>query len=132
MKKLLVRWLILAASVLLTSFIAKAVHLGFEAHVDGVGSFLQLMVGVAVLAFANATLGRFLKVLTLPLTCMTFGLFSLVINAVVLILVAKLELGFRFRESGILSSLWAAIVASVLISVISTALNHLVTDGDDD
>lgn len=132
MKRLLIRWVVLAISVVLASMVTQALNLGFEARVDSIGSFFQLLVGVAVLSFANATLGKFLKLLTLPLNCMTFGLVSLVINAVVLILVAKLELGFGFRESGWLSGLFAAIVASVLISVISAFLNGFLSDKRDD
>jgi putative membrane protein len=132
MKRLLIRWVTLAVSVILASMVTKALNLGFEAKIDSVEAFLQLLVGVAVLSFANATLGKFLKLLTLPLNCMTFGLFSLVINAVVLIIVAKLKLGFSFHESGVLAGLFAAIVASVLISAISAFLNRFVADKKDD
>lgn len=132
MKKLLIRWVILAVSVILASLITQALNLGFETHVDGVGSFLQLLVGVAILAFANATLGKLLKLLTLPLNCLSFGLFSVVINAVVLIIVANLKMGFAFTEKGTLAGLFAAIVASVLISFISAFLNRFVPDKKDD
>jgi len=132
MKKLLIRWVILAVSVILASLITQALKLGFETHIDGVGSFFQLLVGVAILAFANATLGKLLKLLTLPLNCLSFGLFSVVINAVVLIVVANLKMGFTFTEKGTLAGLFAAIVASVLISCISAFLNRFVSDKKDD
>lgn len=132
MKKLLIRWVILAVSVILASLVTQALNLGFQTSVDGVGSFLQLLVGVAILAFANATLGKLLKLLTLPLNCLSFGLFSVVINAVVLIIVANLKMGFAFTEKGTLAGLFAAIVASVLISCISAFLNRFVSDKKDD
>jgi len=132
MKRLLIRWVFLAVSVIFASMVTRALHLGFEARVDGLGSFLQLLVGVAVLSFANATLGKFLKLLTLPLNCMTFGLFSLVINAVVLLAVANLELGFAFTEQGVLGGFFAAIVASLLISAISAFLDRFVPDKQHD
>lgn len=132
MKKLLIRWVFLAVSVILASLITQALNLGFKTHVDSVGSFLQLLIGVAVLAFANATLGKLLKLLTLPLNCMTFGLFSLVVNAVVLIIVAKLDMGFSFTEKGTLGGLFAGLIASILISAISAILNRFVSDKKDD
>ncbi len=132
MKKLLIRWVILAVSVILASLVTQALNLGFQTSVDGVGSFLQLLVGVAILAFANATLGKLLKLLTLPLNCLSFGLFSVVINAVVLIIVANLKMGFAFTEKGTLAGLFAAVVASVLISCISAFLNRFVSDKKDD
>ena len=47
------------------------------------------MLGVAILALLNATLGKILKLLTLPLNCLTLGLFSLVINAIIFMIVAS-------------------------------------------
>lgn len=132
MKKLFIRWVFLAVSVILASLVTQALNLGFQTNIDGVGSFFQLLVGVAVLAFANATLGKLLKLLTLPLNCLSFGLFSLVINAVVLMVVANLKMGFSFTEKGALGGLFAAIVASVLITAISGLLNRFVSDKKDD
>lgn len=109
----------MAISVLLAAKLTETLHLGFRANADDVGSFLQLMIGVAILGFLNATLGSLLKLLTLPLSCLTLGLFSLVINAVVLQMAGQLKFGFHA------DNFWAAFVGSVLISAINGVLGAM-------
>ncbi|MFY9235184.1 MAG: phage holin family protein [Fimbriimonadaceae bacterium] len=123
--RLLLRWILLAVSVIAASYLTKALGLGFEATADGLGSFLRLMLGVAILALLNATLGNILKLLTLPLTCLTLGLFSLVINAVILIWAASLNLGFTITETDGWQRFWTAFVAAVLISAVNGLLGAL-------
>jgi putative membrane protein len=131
MHRLILRWVLLAASVLAASLVSQALGLGFRVDVGTVSNVLLLMVGVAVLAFLNATLGRILKLMTLPLSCMTLGLFSLVINAIVLWIAATLNLGFSITGTGIQGFL-AAFVASLLISFINGVLGVFLPDDRDD
>lgn len=79
-------------------------------------AFLQLMVGAVVLAFVNSTLGGLLKLATVPLRCMTLGLFTLVINGAMLMLVGQFGLGFQ------VDSFLSAVVASILISIANALL----------
>jgi putative membrane protein len=99
--------------------------------VSNAGSIFTLLVGVVVLSLLNATLGRILKLLTLPLSCLTLGLFSLVVNAIVLWVAASLELGFKITESGFKGFL-AAFVASLLISFINGVLGVFLPDDKND
>jgi len=131
MSKLLLRWILLAFSVYAASLLAQALGLGFKADVSNAGSIVQLMIGVAVLSFLNATLGRILRFLTLPLSCITLGLFSLVVNAIVLMIAASLKLGFTITGDGP-SAFIAAFVASVLISFINGVLGVFLPDDRDD
>jgi putative membrane protein len=78
-----------------------------------------LLVSALLLGLANAVVKPLLIVLTLPLTLLTFGLFILVINALVLLLVSKLVRGFR------LSGFWTAFFASLFISILSIAIGAL-------
>lgn len=94
-------------------------------------SGIKLLIGVAVLSFLNATLGGLLRLLTLPLRCLTLGLFSLVINAVVLWVAASFQLGFRITDTGSRAFI-AAFVASLLISFINGVLGMLLPDDDGD
>lgn len=130
MTRLLLRWILLAASVLIASLVSHALHLGFVADTSAVG-FAKILVGVVVLGFLNATLGRILKILTLPLSCLTLGLFSLVVNAAVLMVAASLNLGFHIEGTGFEAFL-AALVASVLISLINGVLGVFLPDNKDD
>lgn len=128
MKSLIYRWVLLTASVALAAWIAHRLSLAFILHADNAREVGELFVGSAVLAFANATLGRLLKLATLPLRCLTFGLFSLVINGFVLLLVAKLDFGFTIESASPWAEWIAAIVGSVLITIIHFVLRSIVPD----
>ncbi|MGV3616602.1 MAG: phage holin family protein [Fimbriimonas sp.] len=131
MTRLLLRWVLLAVSVFAASLVAQAIGFGFKVETGTGEAIVTLLIGVAVLAFLNATLGKILKLLTLPLSCITLGLFSLVVNAFVLWLAASLELGFRITESGFRGFV-AAFVASLLISFINGVLGVFLPDDKDD
>lgn len=133
MRKLLLRWIVLAVSVAAASYVSHVLQLGFEvtflAH-PSAQSFVLLLLGVAVLSFLNATVGRILKLLTLPLSCITLGLFSLVVNAIVLEVAASLNLGFSINNKGGFSAFIAAFVASLLISFINGVLGVFLSDDE--
>ena len=131
MGKLLLRWLVLAISVFAASLVTHALKLGFEVNVHTLDGALKLLIGVAILSFLNATLGRILKIITIPLSCITLGLFSLVVNACILWLAASLELGFKITGTG-LHAFEAAFVASLLISFINGVLGIFLPDDKDD
>lgn len=131
MVRLILRWILLALSVVVASFITRLLTLKFNVELHSTYDFIKLLIGVAVLAFLNATLGRILKFLTLPLNCLTLGLFSLVINTVILIIVANMNLGFTIGESGA-EKFITAFVASLLISAVNSLLGAFVPDKDED
>ncbi|HSG22995.1 MAG TPA: phage holin family protein [Azonexus sp.] len=83
-----------------------------------------LIISALLLGFANAVLRPLLVILTLPLTLLTLGFFLLVINALMLLLVAKLVSGFR------ISGFWTAFFASLFISILSMALGSLVPNAE--
>jgi putative membrane protein len=128
MKSRLIRTIVMALSILGASFLCKAIGLGFEARVESVKDFLILLLGAIILGFLNGTIGRLLKFLTIPLNCLTFGLFALVINAGVLLAAAKLKFGFWIDEAQPMRGFFAAFVASALISIMSGLLGTLVSD----
>jgi len=129
--KLLLRWILLAFSVFAASLVSQAIGLGFKVKYHEVSDLLPLLIGVAVLSFFNATLGRFIKFMTLPLSCLTLGLFSIVVNAAVLMLAASLKIGFEITDQGCKAFL-AALVASVIIAFINGVLGVFLPDDKDD
>ncbi len=131
MKRLLLRWILLALSVVIASAITKALGLGFDVDVSTTASVLQLLVGVAILSLLNATLGRIVKFITLPLSCLTLGLFALVVNACVLMLAASLHMGFYIADKGG-KAFFAAFVASLIIAFTSGVLGVFLPDDKDD
>lgn len=131
MGRLFLRWVLLAFSVFAASMVSQAVGLGFKVKYQDVNDLIPLMIGVAILAFLNATLGKILKVLTLPLSCLTLGLFSIVVNAVVLMVAASLKVGFEIEDSGFKGFL-AALIASVIIAFVNGVLGVFLPDDDKD
>jgi putative membrane protein len=79
-----------------------------------------LFVSALLLGLANAVVKPLLIVLTLPLTLLSFGLFVLVINALMILLVAKLVSGFR------VASFWTAFFASIFISILGIAIGSFI------
>ena len=100
---LLVRWIISAVLLLVVSHLVP----GFE--VDGLRSAL---IASLVIGLVNATLGLFLKIVTFPLSLITFGLFLLVINALMLMFVSGLVRGFVVH--GFAPAFWGALLLALL------------------
>jgi putative membrane protein len=121
MGNLLLRWILLSLSVVMASYLTQLLGLQFEVDVSSAGQVLKLFVGVAFWAFLNATLGNILRLMTVPLNCLTFGLVSLVINACMLWIVASQNFGFTIKGEWA-SQFMAALIACVLISAISSLL----------
>src|SRR5277367_4466124 len=85
MLRLLLHWIVNAAALLIVAHLVP----GF--HVATIGAAL---IAVIVIGLLNATLGLFLKIITLPLGILTLGIFFLVVNAVVLWFSSKFVPGF--------------------------------------
>jgi putative membrane protein len=83
--RLLLQWILNAVALLLVSHFVE----GFT-----VNNFVSALIAVVVIGLLNATLGLLLKFVTLPLGILTFGLFFLVINAVILWFSSKFVPGF--------------------------------------
>ncbi len=101
--RMLVHWIITALAVWITSRVVA----GFL--VSGAGAAL---IAAIVIGFINATLGLVLKVLTLPLTILTLGVFWFVINAFMLKLASAFVPGFRIQ--GFMAAFWGGIVLSLV------------------
>lgn len=78
-----------------------------------------LLISALLLGFVNAVLRPILLVLTFPLTIVTLGLFIFVVNALMIMLVAKLVNGFK------LSGFWTAFFVSIFISLFTLIIEHL-------
>src|SRR3984957_5774364 len=85
MLRLLLHWVLNAVALLIVSDFLD----GFN-----VSSVVSAFIAVVVIGLFNATLGLLLKIITLPLGILTFGLFFLVINAVILMFSSKFVPGF--------------------------------------
>jgi putative membrane protein len=108
---LLVNWFVSALSLLIVAHVVP----GFQ-----VRSFGAALVASLVIGLINSTLGLLLKVLTLPLTIVTFGLFLFVINALILRMTSGLVSGFYVESFG------PAFVGAIVLAIVTTLLRHLV------
>ena len=113
MIELLIVWLV----TVLGLGIATLITPGIKAN-----SFFTFLIAAAVLGLINAFIRPVLWVLTAPLSVLTFGLFVLVINALMIMLAAALVPGFEVRGFG--SALLAAIIMALIgvIVIIAVAL----------
>jgi putative membrane protein len=104
---LLFQWLLYAIALLIVSRIVP----GF--HVQGLW---PAMIAALVIGFLNATVGLILKIVTFPLSILTFGLFLLVINGLMILLASSIVPGFHVR--GLFAAFWGAVVLALLGMVI--------------
>lgn len=105
--KILIHWLLSAIAVWLVSQIVP----GFE-----VASLGSALIAAVVIGLVNATLGLLLKLVTLPFTIITLGLFWLIINGLMILVAAQLVPGFVV--TGFLSAFFGAIVLSLVNAVL--------------
>lgn len=105
MALILIRWLFIASVVALTAAIVPGVEVS--------GGFLGLLGVAALLGIVNAVIGPVLRLLSLPLTVVTFGLFALVINAALLALTAGLSSNLE------VGGFFPAVIGALVISLIS-------------
>ncbi len=103
--KILLRW----AALALSFWVATALIPG----IDVKGGFTTYLWVALLFGLLNATLGSVLKVLTLPAVIVTLGLFLVVVNASILMLVA------RWSDKLDVNNFWSAIFAALVISVVT-------------
>jgi len=106
--RLLLNWLLSAISLLIVSFFMPGFY---------VRGFRAALLAALVIGLVNATLGLFLKIITLPLVLLTLGIFWWVINALMLLFASAL-LSPAFRVAGFWPAFWGAIVLSLVNMVL--------------
>lgn len=116
LKQFIQRWIISTVAVLVATVI-----------LDGIdyGTWVDLLVATLVLGLLNSFVRPFLMILSLPLLIFTLGLFTIVINGLLLLLVSGLLGSQHFRVDGF----WTALLGALIISIVSLALNSLTGSG---
>lgn len=105
----------------LLSILATALSLLLVAAVfPGVvlANFPAAMVAAVAIGIVNGIIKPVLFILSLPITILTLGLFSLVLNGICFWLASLVTPGFHVQ------GFWAFIVGPIVLSVVSTALNN--------
>lgn len=119
----LIRWLVTALALwLAVRFIPGLSFAGPEGATWG-----GLAVTALILGLVNALIRPFVSLLSLPLTILTLGLFTLVINAAMFWLAAWFS-GIVYPESRlVIDGAIAAILGALLVSIVSTVLSSIAT-----
>ena len=112
MSGLMTRWILNIAALVITAALLP----GFELTVWGA------IVGSVFLGIINAVIRPFILVLTLPLNIVTLGLFTFIINALMLWLTSVTIRGFDIHGFG-----WA-ILSALLLSIISFVISMFIDD----
>jgi putative membrane protein len=108
MRGVLLRWVALTAAVLAASWLLDGIR------VDG---FLPALLAAGLLGIMNAFFRPILIVLTLPVNILTLGLFTFLINALLLKIVSEAVPGFEVR------GFWTAVIGALIIGLASWLLN---------
>jgi len=93
------------------------------------GGVLPILAVALVFGIVNAILKPVAIILTFPILIVTLGLFTLVINGVMLLLTSKLSdsLGLGFHVRGFWPAFWGALVVTLVSWLLSMALRDAAT-----
>ena len=103
--------LITSVAIMLAGYLLPGIH---------VNTFWTALLVALVLSFLNLFLKPLMVLLTIPFTIVTFGLFLLVINALIIMIAGAWVKGF------VVDGFWWAMIFSILLSVISSILEKIV------
>lgn len=106
-----IRWLILTAAITVASYLMDGIE---------VAGFFSALGAAAILGVLNAFFRPILIILTLPINLLTLGLFTFVINALLLMMASGVISGFHVH------GFWTAVFGSLVISLVSWILSSFV------
>ena len=114
-----------ACALAMAAWIFEGISIGGRA-METDERLLNLAIVAAIFGVLNTFLAPVIKLLSLPFIVLTLGLALIVINALLLLLVSEIagELDLAFRVDGF----WTAFFAAIVISLVSAAMNLVLSD----
>lgn len=109
MSKIITRLIINAFAIVVASGLIPGIH------IEG---FWPIFSAAVLMGLVNTFIRPVVILLTLPINILSLGIFTLIINALMLMFVAYLVPAFH------IAGFWAAFWGALLISIVSTALSH--------
>ena len=109
---LLIRWAVLAGAFAVTAWLLSGVDVS-----GGVWGYIWVS---ALFGIVNLFIGTILRIITLPLTLLTFGLFLIIVNALLLQITDALSSHFTIDEFW-----WTAIWAAIILSLATMVLDRV-------
>lgn len=116
MRGLLIRWMILTVAIIAAAYLLEGIE---------VSGFFSAFLAAAILGILNALFRPVLLLITLPVNILTLGLFTFVINALMLMMASGVIGGF------LVHGFWTAVLGSVIISLVSALLTTLISERGD-
>ncbi|AKG23680.1 phage holin family protein [Calothrix sp. 336/3] len=116
MKHFLLTWIGSAVALLITANVLQNFNIGFEVKSLGAALIASVVIGLV-----NAIIRPVLSFFAFPITFITFGLFSFVINGMTLWLASALTPGSGFTIAGPI----AAILGAIALSIVTSLINYL-------
>lgn len=113
--KFILNWLVSTLAIIITAYLVN----GFWEGAVTITPLWTALISALVLGIVNALIKPILHILALPITILTLGLFALVINALMILLVSWVVPGFE------IAGFWVALLFSVILSVISWFLHKI-------
>ena len=113
MRGIALRWLALTGAILFSAYLFEGIR---------VSGFFSALSAAALLGILNAFFRPIALILTLPINILTLGLFTFVVNALMLKMASGVINGFEVY------GFWTAIFGALFISVISWALTTFISD----
>ncbi|MGD8835540.1 MAG: phage holin family protein [Desulfobacteraceae bacterium] len=113
MRGIALRWLTLTGAILLASYMLEGIR---------ISGFMSAIGAAAILGILNAFFRPIALILTLPINVLTLGLFTFVINAVMLKMASGVISGFDIH------GFWPALFGALIISLASWLLNMFIND----
>jgi putative membrane protein len=125
---ILVRLLINAVALLAAAWIVPGIHLRAASGNPTLHDWVTLGIVALIFGFVNVIIRPIVLLLTLPINILTLGLFTFVVNALMLILTGWIAQGMDlgFRVDGFLT----AFLGALIVSVVSYVLNHILVKRD--
>jgi putative membrane protein len=120
--RILIRWIIIAVSL----FVAERIVPGIDVGPSGWPVYAAMAV---ILGLANALVKPILTLLSCPLIILTFGLFSLVVNAVTFMLASYVAQEW-FDVDFVVQGFMPALLGSIVVGIVSTILTVFLPDED--
>jgi putative membrane protein len=123
---ILLRLLINALALLVAAWLVPGIRLGAAGRHPTTHDWLTLLLVALIFGLVNAVIRPLVILLSLPLEIVTLGLFTFVINALMLLLTSWIAqgMGLGFRVDGFLAALLGALIVSVVSFALSRALRR--------
>jgi len=116
MRRFVLRWISMAISLIIIDKLFGNIY---------IAGFFTALWAAAIFGIANTIIKPILIILTLPINIITLGLFTFVVNGIILKLSADIVIGFEVE------SLFGAIIASVILSIVNLLIAGLLGVSDD-